>query len=47
MGEIPRIYSVAWEVLVILAKVQKGQNCMEILPPGLVGTEVDTCATWI
>lgn len=29
-------------IIVILAIVQKGQKCMESLPPGPVGTEVDT-----
>lgn len=37
MGETPRTYSVACEVLVILAKVRQGQKCMETLPPGPVG----------
>lgn len=41
-GETPRAGPVAWEGLVRLAAVQKGQDFMEILPPRLLGRAMDS-----
>lgn len=43
VGGIPRTRPVAREVPVILALLQKGQKCVEILPPGPVETEMNAC----
>ena len=42
MEGVPRTCPVAWGVLVIFAIMEKGQTCMEIFPPGPVGTEMNT-----